>query len=508
MANNVINNNKIERLKCIVGQDLYSEMYEFYYQACTTTKFQNKIFLTRRSYVLYRIFSEIFKNNDSKFTPHGCFFNSHSIISLKGQSNVDDNYQTLIVDDVIINGRTINDTIKTLPFDFDNKRIKVWCIFGNADAKCLDPIEEYIDHIRYVSQDEWRQISNKLTEFIIYSNIGYVSFVNPYYVKTEYRKEIESFFDGMEDLKKFESKEKLFNNTSIKSTIFFSSFNFSFFKDYGIISCLRLYEQGDMYTIIPFVILPTIEKKDCVKYCKEILSYFNIVLPRIFENGGYEKELYTWTISQLSDQLYIYFSKKAFGYEYPCIESFNYISYNMKHLVGYECKTIDKNSECLNVFFDSINISRKNNITSDEFLKKYDFYLSKMFYEDEKKADNNENRHNGIRIEDILGVFSEHNDPNFKTDCIGILIGSWDVGKSAYMISDWEFEDKSYITGFIKNGEQAYRIIYDLYDIEYKSFYYLFQKSLICDKYTLSDIVDKLDQEFKQLKFKEFLGGN
>ena len=97
MANNVINNNKIERLKCIVGQDLYSEMYEFYYQACTTTKFQNKIFLTRRSYVLYRIFSEIFKNNDSKFTPHGCFFNSHSIISLKGQSNVDDNYQTLMM---------------------------------------------------------------------------------------------------------------------------------------------------------------------------------------------------------------------------------------------------------------------------------------------------------------------------------------------------------------------------------------------------------------------------
>lgn len=75
----------------------------------------------------------------------------------------------LILDDIIINGRMVNDVLDELKEIYrenclNNIAIQVWCIVRNSEAKCIGNISKYFGHYRYVTPDDWKKLSNKLTK--------------------------------------------------------------------------------------------------------------------------------------------------------------------------------------------------------------------------------------------------------------------------------------------------------------------------------------------------------
>lgn len=102
-------------LRQLFGDSFYSEIKKFYMEFILA-KDVDKVLITRRSYVLYKIFYMIFSLSaeDEKFQKDlkegaQCVYTSHSLPLLLGKN---ENRAVLIVDDIIVNGRTILNVIK------------------------------------------------------------------------------------------------------------------------------------------------------------------------------------------------------------------------------------------------------------------------------------------------------------------------------------------------------------------------------------------------------------
>lgn len=507
MKNFNLNSEQIFELQNILGND-YHEVREFYYNACIDKKYKYKIFLTRRSYVLYRIFVAIFQHENPDFIVYGEIYNSHSVKTMSFDNcNVQEN-KILILDDIIINGRTLDNIFKELKSifgDICDQNTTVWCIVRNQEANCLGNITAHFGHFRCVTSDDWKKLSNKLTKFIISSNIGYVSFVDTYYIDKKYFSTIENRFSNV---KKYNEQNMQFKEVGVKPSILFYQFPNLNIEKYRIKSCVRLYEKGDSITAIPYVFLPAVLKDECVDYCTELLSFFFIDVPNKMKNRGYEVLLYQWTINQLSKQLFFHFCEDLLGYGLSCKESFNSFlcpATKNRQFFSLNLKSNDVN-ECCDIFKKVLN--EPSEVLNNSFEDYLTRYLRSMHISDEQRAKNIENRHKGIKIQDILDIIKSSNFEIDEYDALGAIICSWDIGKSSYMILEDITDDnenkKSFIAGFIRNGEQAYKILYEQYSFQYRVFKSLFLKTYICDRNKINEIAYALDKEFKTKGFGEF----
>ena len=122
----------------------------------------DKVLITRRSYVLYKIFYMIFSLSaeDEKFQKDlkegaQCVYTSHSLPLLLGKN---ENRAVLIVDDIIVNGRTILNVIKKFSGKNPNLKINVWCLRCNIEAAFLPELKPFLKHVIYVSPYEWENI--------------------------------------------------------------------------------------------------------------------------------------------------------------------------------------------------------------------------------------------------------------------------------------------------------------------------------------------------------------
>lgn len=104
-----------KRLKAILGDKFYEEIKEFFRQFILASNV-DKLLITRRAYILYKIFYKIISISEAQddkkakdaIATRGdcstCVYTTHSIPLLLGKS---EKRPLLIVDDVIVNGRTI-----------------------------------------------------------------------------------------------------------------------------------------------------------------------------------------------------------------------------------------------------------------------------------------------------------------------------------------------------------------------------------------------------------------
>lgn len=507
-----LNDKDIKELKTILGED-YQEISEFYYKACTIENYEYKIFLTRRSYVLYRIFVAIFKKENPNFKVQGEVYNSHSVKAMNTLIDKLDRHKILVLDDIIINGRTVNEVFNELKAIFANESlaeitVKIWCIVRNSEAKCIENISDHFGHYRYVTPDDWRKLSDKLTEFIVASNIGYVSFVDTYYIDADYLTKIESRFS---DLERYSSQCELFDKAGVQSNIIYYSFSDKSLCDYNLRTCVRLYAKGESITVIPYVFLPVLLKKQCKTYCTSLLSRFCIKVPDVLENQGNEVLLYQWTINQLSNKLFDYFCRDLLGYRLSCDDSFKmFLPCSNEHLKSYridEKKSKDV-KECCEIFENTVK-EHMSHLANNDFEFVLEKYLGRLHNLDENRAKTKLSRHKGIKIQDILEILNNiagfsANSCVSENQILSAVINSWDTGKSSYVIAEDETSVGDVIAGFIRNGEQAYRIVYEQHNFQYRVFYDLFLKKYICDEKTVTEIANALDRECKTTEFNDF----
>lgn len=516
-----ISKSELEKLKCILGSE-YENVKEFFYNVCTS-KFDFKILITRRSYVLFKIFKSIFENfpcerlSQPQYEVIGTICNTHSLEQLTMLNEALDDKTFLIVDDIVINGRTINNIYETLvSLNIPKHHIKIWVIACNEGALCLDEnIETLFGHVIYVCGDEWKALSTSLTQFVVQSNVGYVSFVNSYILKDVSIQKITNSFiaQGLKD-RIFENTNLNFQKASICSNVVFCDFeNSQQIENFEVCSCIRFYESSDKLIAIPYIFLPTLKKNDVYSYCLQLLSSLGLKVPNFFINNERQIEvsLYHWTVKTLGDLLIEEWCEKLSILNcekyFSCDESFLFD----KSLYGnIECTTTQYS---YNVVLNSENeymcseTLKKNLSKSKSLSENIKTYFKIMRRIDEDRARNGAERYLGIRIFDIENALQSQEIEYNKFKLLSILIGLWDCGKASLVILEDFDENNSVIDGYLRHGEQIFVVYYEMFSRVYNVFYELLCETFETRKQELQKIAMYFNEKYNTTLFKDFVDG-
>lgn len=280
----------------------FEALYNFYRAVSVSKNYQSKIMITRRSYVLFKIMEKALE--DENYKKSGNFYTSN-FISQISNTNDTGSKTILIMDDIVINGRTMQkyyDKLKKLlevkyNGNCKNINIKLHAFLINEDAKCLNNIKDhfinYEDEVK-VSEACWRSVSDELNLFIAVTNIGYTSYVDTVNIRFKDIDKICELINRDSDYTR--QTNTLFNRIDLKSYIKeLTASDFQVFPEFykllkrlGIVPFLRLYFRTEMIpgsndnedaslnnnaAVIPFAYLPSIKKSEFVSYSDVILSF-------------------------------------------------------------------------------------------------------------------------------------------------------------------------------------------------------------------------------------------
>lgn len=511
---------ELNEIKVILG-DYYFDVRDFFYNVCIS-KFDYKILITRRSYVLYKIFENIFHDfshevpQDGAFEIVGTVCNSHSLRYLKYLNSLLQRKTFLIVDDVIINGRTIKDIYDKLKnIEVPEKNIKIWAMVCNIEALCIDEeLKKAFGHIKYVPEEDWKSFSNILTDSIIASNVGYVSFVNSYNIcNTTLEQIIELSSYRITNEKIYNNINSNFQKQSIESKIIFWNFkNDNELNKFDIKTCIRLYQKNEKITVIPYVFLPALNKCDTFKYCEELLRSFDLSLPAFFcSKKDCEISLYQWTIKALSDLLIKEFAEELnlrYSLLFECAESY---------LFDENDRIKNDNSDSRDYIYDfelaspneknCISVLEKNVKQSSDLAYILKMYLKEMRQVDDERAENNQSRYFGIRLSNILKTINKESLVHSDKDLLTTLINLWDCGKASFVIMEDSDGNNQIVDGFLRHGEQIYLVFYEIFSKFYNVFYELFCQTFESRKEKLLDIAKYFDKSYSTEGFTKFVNG-
>lgn len=486
----------------------FFRFFNLYYESLTSGEYQYVVLVTRRAYVLYEIFLLCMKELGVPKSICSKIITSDAIYMIGyGEKNKDEykNAKFLILDDIIINGRTILSVYKRLK-ELGVNKISVASMEMYEDAKFLYHIDtNCIKEIPQVSEKIWKRDSDALTNLIISCNIGYTSFVSSYifeqYSVNDWNEMIEIFKQNNITLKDIQSEALQQNGIKAKAFFFDSEdkekLNLADNKKLQI--CMRLYysENNKSLTVIPYCFFENVIVKECAHFCNQMLfksgyGFSQVILDFINKNEQYAL-LYKYTINHISknafdvfrDSFYSQLKGKSMYIKFPEEYYFN------------NKKWIEKTDNILSTPMEKIEIK----IDDDKYYYNYAYncflstvdekqsartnllsFLNSIKSFDDKNAQDSEcvNRCVGIRILDIYDIFSKKNIENKYQTILLMIVGLWDDGTAAYNYSNVECKDgEEAICGFLKNGEQIYNKIYLLYPDVYSYFYRLYNKASI-----------------------------
>lgn len=468
-----------ERLKELISfpLEIYDEIKRFYRNIYLTKKYKYIVLTTRRSFVLYKIFEKIFKEEGQ--TTKNIVFTCHSFSLLKKEDILKD--KLLIVDDIMINGRTVKKLFKRLndkiSIDSHEELYHAIDIFAiNEKATVFNYFDKKYNLIRLniITESIWRLYSNCFNELVELSGIGYTSFVNTYYFE---KKDLNVFknslnaqtqkdnFFSFDIYKKYNINSKIYffekkpsNNDTINDYI-------EFLYSYDIKPCVRLYDYKDCEfdklnsLIIPYVFLPPIKSNELENYFINIVSNLPISELKIFdlEIIGNEKDsiknrieklmnntkndfeyLYMVLVYILSSFLMNLFSNKLNLENNIQLDSGQSLKIdlqykkdkknNLKNLIknqedyivndGIIINTAER--ECIEKFAKTIREYYLSNnseleISQNTLCDIISNYLFRMRKVDQIKALNKKDRTKGIRIWDIINIRKYDNSINFAS---------------------------------------------------------------------------------------------
>ncbi len=510
---------EVQDIKRILGRE-YDLVREFYYHVCTSD-YEYKVLLTRRSYVLFKIFEYVFNHFPEERVPfeqskhetfklNGKFLNTHSIYQIPYIGEDLSNKKILIIDDIIINGRTISNICKYLTEECNItiQNIKIWSIYCNDSAKCISDLQSRFGHVRYVPSDYWKSLSNKLAEVIICLNVGYVSFVESYKTTSS----LENIFSD-ETLNIERNTNIYFEQMGITSKILFCDFSNNL-NNYKVRPCVRFYKKGNEITVVPYVFLPSLKSEQVFNYCASLLAQFEICVPSALMKQSKYRDiiLYQWTVYTLSKILLkdmcakFLLNEEDFNVCMSSAESYIFSTEtdNSQNNLGCEtpiCVIDDVVTQemafCKNVLKSKLEIQK-------DFNEALALYLYDMRENDERKALQGEQRYEGIRVSDIINVAKESNE-NLSTESIlAEILSSLDSGKASYIITQVENNDTKIITGVIRQGEQGYKLLYELYSHVYNVFYEFFCRTFENRNEKLLEFAEYLNRKYYLKDFVEF----
>lgn len=492
-----------KRLKAILGDKFYEEIKEFFRQFILASNV-DKLLITRRAYILYKIFYKIISISEAQddkkakdaIATRGdcstCVYTTHSIPLLLGKS---EKRPLLIVDDVIVNGRTIVQvTHKFQNVDKDWK-IYLWCLRCNEEAAFVQEIQPYLKHVFFVTPYEWEIISDRLTDAVIMANIGYVSFLNTYWVSDNGYEKIFEYLSSNQYDKRSHTIETHSSGSEGKYSLKCDYFFIDQYDNQKYPVAIRLYKTDWSNLVIPYVYLPTLSSEKLSSMLKEYRQQSDVTTCSINVFSEYldtknDKEsfnlgigilLYQSIVNFLSDSYLKDIFRKCLGNDFNAqialcfnpVESFpadmNEGSFPAENIADTGHEDWDQISKEIEVCKRMLSSVEQK---TDSFLETMKKYFAKVREEDDRRANQKMERLYGISINDIMNCFvtsgvtnSSISTSNFYLD----LLYLWDTGMaSCVILATWNQEKKcNEFSEFIRHGEQAFRAIYSIYPDEY-----------------------------------------
>lgn len=445
-----------EKALYILGEDYYSYICDFFKSFIKCENYKFKIIKTRRAYVLFRIIFEILSNNDDNGISEKQLSNIYTDIFTKSKDfrnkiediRDDENLNILIIDDILIHGRSMCNLIESIKKISGQVSVNASAIMVSEEAESKpDELCSIMEQdIFYVSEEHWKDLSNRLVSLILSSSYCYASFVDGYRddcIKEEFS----------EDFAYIANFPIQLNTNDVKLWLYYKEKNLDklFSLDLEIV---RRYEQdGQFKYIVPFYMQPTYD----------VTAYLNDI-PKLNFN---EKK-----------------AEMIFSYKYNTyVKSKAIISKFEKEEKPQSCKKYSfGNSDEQNIFsFNEVEISntlitndasKKWSDALDKIKSEYSFeklcdafkgFVDELHKENEKRARNSQERLDGLSdITMLLTLKDKSEKYNWNITNIdyihflAFVISMWDSGQANYNVTVFTDDGKYYIGGCITDGEQAY----------------------------------------------------
>lgn len=455
----------------ILGEEIYYDCIAFF-QEILERNSEYKIILTRRCFTLFKIFYPILiqkgiGNQYGKIiTDKALGLYSDEITELLLNSIDSENAVVLVVDDIIIYGRTINsilDEIVSKANEYEMRRnlidnMLVRCIMQNKFKSQIK--EEYSKMIlaqSFGSKSNWKKLSSKFSALIKSANIANTSYIISYKTDLDVELRVNDFCKYCNEnmVRKTSAELKSLNvesymmNATVNNNILLSKFVAS--------SWIRIYVYRNLNSVVvsPLVVLKELNDVEI----DMLVGYLNTSVVS-------QKNIYSRFLLQTDDEKY-YSTKIRFiilllshcllrdflkmqNYLEERIDNFDYeeiLSYNFSSSIADEFKTLHNDIfklKCHDFIFSKSIIGENADQT------KVEKYLFRQAMRDNQAAISSDSK----RLEGISQIGSES---VFSFDIMPTILSFIDTGKAALKTS---YKNNRFVS-MIYPGEQAFRIMED-----------------------------------------------
>lgn len=476
------NREYLKKLNDVLSEILdenYDGVYDFFYELLEKD-IPYKILRSRRCQVLFNIFVPIIlSEHNNSIKMKGTFISDHALMKYKEKIL---KKSGLIIDDIVIHGRGLQELYESLDENYSCKHISIQVYYQSRNATIKKELKTKITSKMNVFDSEWKALSCQFVNSIYAGASPYISFVESFYENGGNIEQIKNrkeflIIENSNDYQKYQGERSfvLFEHAELPPV----------FRQLSYDSCLRVYdsEKTERITYIPYVILKNMQV-DCLKkllslLCEKLpqektvsirkdlnaesseagiayqMKLLNVVFNHIY--GLYLKHRYALMADNVNlDKVTLYI---CYGEEIA--EELYHLTYSdvqeildlnvpfmtdpdkleddelLKELI--ECDLDEGDLTDVNVYFSNVQ-------------KKMQMYFFCNGQIDEKRAQKGELRKKGL----TLAAFYQRITPNKKHVLTAAQLNSWDSGIASCNI----YADSSgVIACYVAAGEQSFRYV-------------------------------------------------
>lgn len=495
-----------------LGSERYNYVSRFFFHVCTS-QYPYKLLVTRRAFLLYKIFYNIFKNckealepfGVKEFMPFGKVFNSHSISLLKEINKSED--KLLISDDIVVHGRSISNIYNEVTsMGIKAENISIWCIYCSASAECISNVTKKRMLVYHTIGSSWKTVSDAFTKTVIDSMFGYTSYVDTYLYNDNTSRLIAYLRQKKPKIVQMESP--VTEKYNMESYVYFPKDRDQELK---CLECIRFYiNKKNRVLIIPYLFIAPIAANQARAYAISLLKKYNIEkIPVEFEKVGEEVEVCSlflkWTVNQIGQKLINQFFQQHRNEILDLGSTEKIIFEKMEYQESYHLSGLGSDvpncdfpefedfhdnlkSSVLESILQRYNNESTRSLQKDkvpDLAKLNEIYVKYSFEIKEQDEYNAKiKKHERIKGIDLYEFYDtvvnqlQINDlekrENTLKNIAALYIMQWDTGCAAYNFDTITTNGQGVILAcLMRNGEQVYQSVYlqyqDIYPF-YKSF--------------------------------------
>lgn len=447
----------------------YDLLYDYFCNALEREE-EYKILRARRCQVLFLIFLPVILKNEPDIQIHGIFISNHAIAKYKEDIL---RLSAVILDDIVIHGRGLQELYEELDEEFLNDNIHVYVhkVSRNADAMA-DKLKKKLESDSKIFDWEWRELSTQLVNVIQATAAPYVSFVEAYISSRNI------------DLEKADDRFIIYDNTNNDQkrvgagayVIFEKDALPSVFQSGGYDACIRCYESKKMKKAVymPYVFMKAFSKGDirffCVEFAKNLKNKQEALKEEVLKERDNDLNLRyrAYLVNVLLNRIYsLYLDNKYNGiFDFSVgewatlamcfgdavandIEELKYDDIRDIMDLEFDQTQCDEELEVDQILVCGLEEAREDK-KPDETLPLY-FYFNRQLDEDSVRR--GEKRKKGLSIKTF---YNKLDDDIHRAS--SLQLKSWDSGIAA---SDIFVINNKVVSLYARAGEQSFRYISD-----------------------------------------------